>query len=204
MKRFYSLIENMVEYLEIGLAIFVILSVLVGSIDLFKILYGIIFLPPDPSYQEFQALLGHLLLLVVGLELVVMLVKHTPGSVLEVLLFAIARKLLIATPTMFDFFVGILAIAALFAIRKFLFVTKINDLGGVFPGSTPIKEVNRAADVHIPESIAATLDELLSLLIKDPDDLAVDNIFKINDAKLTILAMEQDRIDLVRVTKLSS
>ena len=40
-------------------------------------------------------MLGQILLLVIGVELVVMLSLHIPGALLEVLLYAIARKMLL-------------------------------------------------------------------------------------------------------------
>ena len=51
-----------------------------------------------------------------------MLSLHVPGALLEVLLFAIARKLLLLPKTsgMLDLLLGIIAIAFIFVIRKYL------------------------------------------------------------------------------------
>ena len=51
-----------------------------------------------------------------------MLSLHLPGALIEVLLYAIARKLLLLPKTsgMIDLLFGIIAIAGLFAIRKYL------------------------------------------------------------------------------------
>ena len=51
-----------------------------------------------------------------------MLSLHIPGVLLEVLLYAIARKLILLPKTsgMIDLLLGIVAIALLFAIKKYL------------------------------------------------------------------------------------
>ena len=51
-----------------------------------------------------------------------MLSLHTPGVLLEVLLYAIARKLILLPKSsgMGDLLLGIFAIGCIFAIRKFL------------------------------------------------------------------------------------
>ncbi len=62
-----------------------------------------------------KVFLAHTLLLVVGLELSLMLISHTPGKVLEVVLYAIARKMLISSANMTDIlFGGVIALALVF------------------------------------------------------------------------------------------
>ena len=74
------------------------------------------------EYSELNSFLAEGLLLVIGVELVVMLCLHVPGTLIEVLLFAIARKLILLPKTsgMIDLFLGILAIGIIFGIRKYL------------------------------------------------------------------------------------
>ena len=50
-----------------------------------------------------------------------MLCKHTPATVIEVLLFAIARQLIVEHTSTLENLVGIISIAILFAVRKYLF-----------------------------------------------------------------------------------
>ncbi len=72
------------------------------------------------SYEILQGFLAHTLLLVVGLELSLMLISHTPGKVLEVVLYAIARKMLISSANMTDILFGVIALALVFFIDKYL------------------------------------------------------------------------------------
>lgn len=59
--------------------------------------------------------------LAVGVEFIKMLCKHTPSTVVEVLLFAIARQMVVEHLTSIDTLIGVISIAILFATRKFLF-----------------------------------------------------------------------------------
>lgn len=50
--------------------------------------------------------------------------KPSLNTVIEVLLFALARQLVVEHPSTVDFFIGVVAVAILFAVRKYLYVEK--------------------------------------------------------------------------------
>lgn len=106
------------------LAMVVLLAVFLGTIDVLRMIWDayIVDFQNPVEYSQLNSLLGQILLLVIGVELVVMLSLHLPGALLEVLLYAIARKLLLLPKTsgMADLLLGIISIAGLFAIRKYL------------------------------------------------------------------------------------
>ena len=58
--------------------------------------------------------------IVVGLEFVKMLILHTPRAVTDVLLFAIARQLVVSHASSMDTLLGVAAVALIFIIKKFL------------------------------------------------------------------------------------
>lgn len=58
--------------------------------------------------------------LAIGAELIKMLCKHTPETIIEVLAFALARQLIVGHTTPLNNLVTVLAIAVLFAVRRFL------------------------------------------------------------------------------------
>lgn len=58
--------------------------------------------------------------LAIGVEFVKMLCKHTPATVIEVLLFAIARQLVVMHTSPLENLITIASIAILFTVRKFL------------------------------------------------------------------------------------
>lgn len=88
---------------------------------------------PDVSGQ-FSDFLNHAFTLIIGVEFIKMLAKHTPGSAIEVLLVAIARQMVVEHSTPLENLLGILAILLLFVIRKYLFVPSF---GEHVPGGGP-------------------------------------------------------------------
>ena len=109
---------------ELVLSIIILIIVFLGMMDLSRSVYQsyIVDFATPVEYSELNSFLAEGLLLVIGVELVVMLCLHVPGALIEVLLFAIARKLILLPKTsgMIDLFLGILAIGIIFGIRKYL------------------------------------------------------------------------------------
>ena len=65
-------------------------------------------------------ILGDAITLAIGAELIKMLCKHTPETVIEVLAFALARQLIVGHAKPLENLVTVVAIAILFAVRRFL------------------------------------------------------------------------------------
>lgn len=126
MKKIYNKskvlkISNMFEFI---LASVVIGVVILGTIDSLRIIWGyyIVDFKNPVQYEQLNNILAHILLLVIAIELVIMLTLHKEEAILEVLLYAIARKLILLPKkdSMDDFFLGVISIDILFAIKKFL------------------------------------------------------------------------------------
>lgn len=110
------------SYVEIALSVVVLIGIAIMSAQLIKDIIIIIRSITDASMTiPFETFMGDALKLIIGIEFVKMLVKHTPESVVEVLLFAMARKLIVGSTADIDVVIGIGAIAVLFIIRRFLF-----------------------------------------------------------------------------------
>ena len=104
----------------------VVVSVIIFTviiISLFSLLYDLTQLSfLDMSESFFNTFLSRSLGLVVGLEFIKMLCKHTAETVVEVLMFAIARQMVVEHLATFETLIGVLAIAILFFIRKYLLI----------------------------------------------------------------------------------
>lgn len=87
------------------------------------------------SLDEF---LANTMNIVVCLEFVKMLILHTPRAVTDVLLFAIARQLVVSHSTPTDTLIGVSAVALIFVIKKFLH-TEEDNLMGRPPAKPPEK-----------------------------------------------------------------
>jgi hypothetical protein len=69
---------------------------------------------------DFKEILSMSFNLVIGVEFIKMLYKHTPESVIDVLLFAVSRQTVIYYEGTYDLLIGVAAIAGLFAAKRFL------------------------------------------------------------------------------------
>lgn len=120
LKRIENWMKSLILWIEVILAAFIMITVLISGKDIVMLIYRIFVTEASSSYGVLQGLLAHILLLVVGLELALMLISHTPGNVLEVILYAIARKMLISSTDSVDIILGVISIAMIFAVDKFL------------------------------------------------------------------------------------
>ena len=70
--------------------------------------------------QSMKNTLSDILLLVVGVELAIMLVRRRPEDLVDIIFFVIARQMLIRTEEFYELLIGVVALAGVFAIRKYL------------------------------------------------------------------------------------
>ena len=124
-KRIQGNILKWANIIEILIAI--LLSVLIGILSIFLIIEFKNLLMSGKALPNFNDFLAMALNLVVGVEFIKMLCRHTPETVIEVLLFAIARQLIVSHGSTFENLAGIISIAILFAIRKYLFCHEKGD-----------------------------------------------------------------------------
>ena len=98
--------------------------VIVGSViyitDLPSQLYQIHFLGLSPY-------LIYLFDIIIGIELIKVLVRKDLDSLVEVLLFTVTRHLIVEGGTITENLIGVISIAILFFIRKFLFIDTDDD-----------------------------------------------------------------------------
>lgn len=113
-------IEKFIVCIEVLLAFLIIFTIVLSVKDLVVLGINVFKTEADYSYVLLQGFLSYVLLLVVGIELALMLISHTPGKVLQVTLYAIARKMLISSANMKDILLGVIALAIVFFIDKFL------------------------------------------------------------------------------------
>ena len=78
--------------LEVVLSAIVLIALLMSVIPLLKLMPGLL---TDADSMEVHTFLKRALDIVIGIEFIKMLAKHSPGSVLEVLLYAIARHMIV-------------------------------------------------------------------------------------------------------------
>lgn len=113
---------------------------------------------PDLNiYPNYEDLVETCFNLIIGVELIRMLYQHKPSTVFEVLLFAIARQVIMAHNNPVSSLIGVISIALLFATRKFLFIEFDESEKIIFRATTKARIVNSILHVHIPYEDEQTL-----------------------------------------------
>ena len=105
--------------LEVVLSGIVLAALLMSIVPLVELMPGLL---TDADSLEIRTFLERALDIVIGIEFIKMLAKHSPGSSLEVLLYAIARHMVVGHESALDNLISVGAIALIFVVRKFFFV----------------------------------------------------------------------------------
>lgn len=112
-----NLLDKISRFFELLLGALILLIIMVKIFD-------VVFVILDWNFvilsMEIENILSLIFTLVIGIEFTKMLCKHTPETVLDVLLFVIARQMIILVEGTFNMLIGVLAIAGIFAAKKYL------------------------------------------------------------------------------------
>ena len=111
------------SYIEIVLSAFLLIVIifLAGKF----IVESVLEIGCDNATLEY--FLENVMTFAIGVEFVKMLCTHTPGTVIEVLLFAIARQMIVGHVSGFEVLAGVAAIAGLFATYKYLYCNSLDE-----------------------------------------------------------------------------
>ena len=120
MKKFFNeKVLIVVDFLEIIIAI--LLSIFIAVAVVYLAGDSITIFTEGDKLEAFSTYLDVAFNFVIGIEFIKMLCKHTPETVVEVLLFALARGLIVGHMSTTQNLIGILSIVILFITRKYLF-----------------------------------------------------------------------------------
>lgn len=128
------------EVIEIALGLLLTTAVVICAIQMIPDLMNL--QVSMGNMHGFREYLEGIFNLVIGVEALKMIYKHSPGSAIEVLLYTLARELVVQETTVVENLILIVCITILFAVRKFLFVPAFGS--------------------HIPHSITHTRQSVLS------------------------------------------
>ena len=153
-----NLLKKITEFLEFFISIMLAVGIVLICIRMAGSLSDIPNLEVWPNYDD---LLSTCCNLIIGVELIRMMYYHTPNTVFEVLLFAIARHIITDHTSTFSSLVGVCAIAVLFATRKYLFCEFDISATTIFRASAKVHAINKLLGVQIPYENDATLADVL-------------------------------------------
>ncbi len=154
--------------------------------------------------ESLKALISPLLMFVIVVELIIMLIKHQPRIVFDVLLIAIAREIIISGHNFKNVLLGTVSLLILFFIRKFL------TLKALPPGTSviidpyiTIESLNEMLGVYIPFEEDKYLIDLIERVAKERGiALKKRKTIDIANVKIEILDLDENgKPILVRVVK---
>lgn len=202
MRKYLQDIETEVShYLEMVLSFILMVAMVFFAFSLISELPGF-FSSKIDNDRLFEAVLSRAMSLAVGVELIKMLSKPSPGTVIEVLLFALTRQLIVDHPNMSDFLLGIIAVAVLFAIRRYLFIQFDNATRMIIRANHKIKMVNVMARINIQAEKDDTLKTYMTRkLNEDNKTISVGSIVYLKNVALRVEKMHGDEISRVEVIR---
>ena len=114
-----TIMQKMASYVELVLSAFLLLVVVALSVRL--IAQSV----PQVWSQQIDVMyyLESAMTLAIGIEFVKMLCTHTSETVIEILLFAISRQMIVEHLSATETILGVGAIGHIFTVRKYLFCT---------------------------------------------------------------------------------
>ena len=203
LRRALSTLAGFTEFLVAGI---ILLAVLISAVLLIFDLVGfgasLFGRTGVPTYSD---IFSTAIYIVIGIEMIKMIVKHTPDSVLEVVLFVVAKRIVADTEFgSLDLFLCVLAIGAIFAIRKFLhFDAARTKDGTTFSAETRVCDVEDLLHIDLPNNIGDTVGEVAKgELHRLERRVAEGEELQLGEALFRIHSMENGEICKVEVVPL--
>lgn len=191
------------SYTEIYVSILILIGIIILSAvvihDLYEMIVAIMVGDFNIAIENF---LSTSLELIIGIEFVKMLAKHTPSSVIEVLMFAIARQLITYHGGMLEALIGVVAIFILFAIKKYLINSgTLSETDGiVVNGALGINELNSTYGLKLNCENANTVAGIIANLAKGGNKRIRPGLeVFLDDNKLVVYSMDADLIKQVKI-----
>ncbi len=186
------------EIFEKVLAGIILAGILVAGVQLaIELFFDVVQWAKTGTYcVDFKTLLAGAIQLIIGIEFVRMLSNHSATGAIEVVLFVIAKSIIVGDYTSLEMLLGVASIALLFVIRKYL-LTKSSrlDEGALFDADALVSDVCKQCKVHIPETLGKTLNEVvineftrLGRTVKEREKLVLE------DVSIMIYQMENEKI----------
>lgn len=126
MKRFRLNLLIVTRALEILIGMVTVIAIGISMISVYDGFKILIMNPTKAdAFLDFLAIVFDLL---IGVEFLKMIFKYSVGTVIEVLLFAIARQLIVEHTNAYENCVGVISIVLLFVIRKYLYVPDLDKI----------------------------------------------------------------------------
>ena len=194
-----AILKKLATIMELFIAFMLAIGIILLS---FRLAGSLINIPNFDVYPNYEDLLETCFNLIIGVELIRMVYMHQPGTVFEVLLFAIARQIIIDHSSPLNSLIGVVAIACLFATRKYLFCEFDEAEKIFFRANQKVFLVNRLIHVNIPFEEDDTLRDVITRqLDKHNEEIGVGACAYFSNLGLRVAKMHKGMISRVEVIR---
>lgn len=189
---------------EIIISLIVLVAVIGGIPDILR--YIVLYVKSTDSalsYAIFSEFIKHTLMLVVGLELVAMIINHQNESILTLVLYVIARKMLVYADNMTEILLGTLSIVLVFVVLKFFTVKsyKKSDKDGTISAGINFFDLKDLYGIDL-DTKQNTLGGLIYELSKrEGREIKEGENFEFQGYDITIAEMRAGLIERVAIKK---
>lgn len=121
LEKLRKIIQKICALLDLVAALLVLVAILLSIVSLVSDISVFQKLLTDPS--EFKHYLEQIFMLVIGIEFLGMLCRPSSENVIEVLIFLVARHMIVGDTTPYQDFVSVISVALLCVVRRYLRVT---------------------------------------------------------------------------------
>ncbi len=118
LEKLRKIIQKICVLLDLIAALMVLIAILLSIISLVRDVSVFQKLLVDPS--EFKHYLEQIFMLVIGIEFLGMLCRPSSENVIEVLIFLVARHMIVGDTTPYQDFVSVISVALLCVVRRYL------------------------------------------------------------------------------------
>lgn len=125
MQKFKKAVQLLSDILEQAVAILVLIGIVISLCSFVKDFAVFKNLFDDISL--FRHYLEEIFLIVIGLEFLQMLCRPNSDNIMEVLIFLVARHMIITETTPYEDFVSVISIILLCVLRRYLHNTRLKD-----------------------------------------------------------------------------
>ncbi|MDU2582347.1 MAG: transporter associated domain-containing protein [Anaerococcus hydrogenalis] len=206
-KKLKEKIDVGIKVLEIVICISILFSLILSVPNLVRYALTIIKTPNlKQNYELLNEFLKHALLIVVGIELIEMILTKSHEAILTLILFVIARKMLLYSVDLIDILIGSISIGLIFAIIKFVvkddkLMAKIDN---TYSASVPVKKIKEEYKLNIPQNMSNTLGGLVYEIakIEGIEEIKENTRLIYGTYKFKVISMKDGVIQRIRIEEM--
>lgn len=208
-KKIKEKIALAIKAIELVICVSILFSLILSIPHLLEYAFTIIKTPDlRENYELLNEFLKHALLLVVGIELIEMIITRSHEAILTLILFVIARKMLLYSVGLLDILIGSISIGLVFAIIKF--VVKDDNLmakiDNTYSAAMTVKQIKKEYKLDLPQDMSNTLGGLVYEIakIEGVDELKENTRLIYGSYKFKIVAMKDGVIKRIKIEEIKN